>query len=86
MEKSSLIFCAASLGLSLLVAILALPFVSLSNDALARAKSVVSAEEVGSLDLGDFGTVEVSELATYYAENPPVVAAGGARKVRFEGC
>ena len=44
------------------------------------------AEEMGTVDMGDFGEVTVLDLATYYQENPPAVEAGAAKRVRFEGC
>ena len=86
MERSNLIFCASSLVVCLLIAVLAVPFASISDARLATAKSVMPAEELGEIDLGDFGKVPVETLATYYMENPPVVEAGATKKVRFEGC
>lgn len=86
MDKASLVFCTGALACSLLVAVMAVPFASISKANLAAAKSVLPAEEHGLMDLGDFGEVEVLDLANYYAENPPVRQEGAARKVRFEGC
>ncbi len=86
MNRTNLIFCASSLVVCLLIAALAVPTASISEAQLAAAKSVMPAEEMGEIDLGDFGKVPVETLANYYMDNPPVVAAGAARKVRFEGC
>ena len=86
MEKSSLFFCIGSLVVCLLLAFLLVPLASISDAQLAKAKSVMPAEEMGAVDMGDFGEVTVLDLATYYQENPPVVEAGAAKKVRFEGC
>jgi hypothetical protein len=43
---------------------------------------------MGTVDLGDFGTVSVLELVSYYMENPPALETPGTRKkkVRFQGC
>lgn len=86
MDRSNLIFCGSSLAVCLLIAAIAIPFASISDASLATAKSVMPAEELGEIDLGEFGKVPVETLATYYMENPPVVEAGAAKKVRFEGC
>ena len=86
MDKASLIFCAGTLGASLLVSAIAIPLSSISDATLAQAKSVVAAEDLGDMDLGDFGQVSVKDMADYYVQNPPVAPAGGVRKVRFEGC
>ncbi len=86
MEKSSLIFCAGSLAVCLLLSARFVPLASISDAQLAKAKSVMPAEEMGAVDLGDFGEVTVLDMATYYMENPPVVKAGVTKKVRFEGC
>jgi len=86
MDKASLIFCAGTLCASLLISAIAIPLSSISDATLARAKSVVAAEDLGEMDLGDFGKVSVKDMADYYVQNPPVEPAGGVRKVRFEGC
>ena len=86
MDKLNLIFCGASLAGCLLIAALAVPFASISDSQLATAKSVMAAEDLGEIDLGEFGKVPVETLATYYMENPPIVEASATKKVRFEGC
>ena len=86
MDKSNLLFCGSSLAVCLLIAAIAIPFASISDAQLATAKSVMAATELGEVDLGEFGKVPVETLTSYYIENPPVVEAGAAKKVRFEGC
>ena len=87
-QKASLLFCIGSLGICLLIAVAAFPFAALSRAQVASANSVVAAEQLGDMDLGDFGKVPVSELIAYYMENPPEPVAAGAapKKIRFEGC
>lgn len=87
-QKTSLLFCCGSLGICLLIAAAAFPFAALSKAQIASANSVVSAEQLGVMDLGSFGKVPVMDLVSYYIENPPEPAAAGAapKKIRFEGC
>ena len=88
MDRSSLLFCAVSLVATVLVAVLFFPMASLTRDELAASRQATPAEEMGSIELGDFGSVTVLELVDYYMQNPPVAASGDApaRKVRFQGC
>jgi hypothetical protein len=88
MDRASLIFCGGSLAVCLLIAAVAFPFAARSKADVTSAKSLIDAEELGVMSLGDFGDVAVSDMVTYYMENPPApVAAGTApKKVRFEGC
>jgi len=88
MSQTNLVFCAASLVLSLLVAVVAFPFASLTASQLEASRTVTSAEEMGEIDLDEFGKVMVLDLVDYYLENPPAAAAGEApvRAVRFQGC
>lgn len=89
MDKTSLVFCAGSLGICLLIAALAFPFAAKSKSDLAASRAVTSAEQFEDVDLGDFGMVSVLDLVTHYMENPPELPAAGAapeKKVRFQGC
>ena len=88
MDRSSLIFCAVSLLLSLLVAAALFPFTTLTDTQLQASATTTDADQMGEVDLGDFGTVSVQELVDYYVENPPVetAAEAPARVVRFQGC
>ncbi len=87
-QKASLLFCCGSIGVFLLIAAAAFPFAAMSKDQITAANSVVSAEQLGVMDLGSFGQVPVTELVSYYMENPPepAAAAGAPKKIRFEGC
>lgn len=85
MDRSSLVFCLSALVLSFAAAAAGYRYAALSEERLNASQVPVPAEQLGEVDLGDFGTVPVTELVTYYLENPP--AAGSApRAVRFQGC
>lgn len=89
MNRSSYVFCAVSLLLSLLLAAALFPFTTLTDQQLQASATVTDADQMGELDLGDFGQVSVQEIVDYYVENPPVQAEGEAppaRQVRFQGC
>ncbi|HEB96117.1 MAG TPA: hypothetical protein ENI96_06780 [Sedimenticola thiotaurini] len=88
MDRSSLLFCAAAIGLSLAIAVLAWPYAAIPQQRLELSRQVMPAEDLGEVDLGEFGRVPVLELVEYYLENPPAPVAAGApvRKVRFQGC
>lgn len=86
MDRASIIFCGASLGGCLLVAALGFQFAALPKAELEASRKAMSAEQFTDVDLGDFGLVSVLELISHYIENPPDEPAGGAKKVRFQGC
>lgn len=88
MDRSSLIFCAVSLLLSLLLAAALFPFTTLTEAQLQASGTVAEADQMGDVDLGDFGRVSVQELVDYYVENPPLqaTAEAPARPARFQGC
>jgi hypothetical protein len=88
MDRSSLIFCVSALVVTLGLSAALYPVATISAEEVAAARTPVLSEDLPDLDLGDFGTVSISELVGYYVENPPApVAAGGAGKqVRFQGC
>ena len=88
MNRSSLIFCVAAVLGSIAVSAAVFPLAALSLAELAQSKTPVEADEMGAVDLGDFGTVSVLDLVGYYMENPPAPEAPGTRKkkVRFQGC
>jgi len=87
-QRASLMFCVGALGVSALIAVVAFPYAAISKAQIAAANSVVSAEQLGVMDLGEFGKMPVTDLVSYYMENPPEPAAAGAapKKIRFEGC
>ncbi len=86
MDRNSAIFCVLSLVVSVGIAALAYPAAAVSPEQAALLKTPVSAEEMGDVDLGDFGMVSVLELVEYYVENPPAPVTGGGHKKRFQGC
>jgi hypothetical protein len=88
MNRSSLIFCVAAVLGSIVVSAAAFPLAALSTAELALSKTPVEADELGAVDLGDFGTVSVLDLVSYYMENPPAPETPGTKKkkVRFQGC
>ncbi len=88
MDRSSLMFCVAVVLGSIAVAAAAFPLAALSPAELAQSKTPLEADEMGAVDLGDFGTVSVLDLVGYYIENPPAPEVPGTRKkkVRFQGC
>lgn len=57
MNRSSLLFCAASLAASILIAVLFFPMATLTWDELETSRQAQPAEEMGSIELGDFGSV-----------------------------
>ena len=86
MDKASIIFCGAALAGSLLIAAAAFPFAALPVAQFDASRTAKSAEAFADVDLGDFGQGSVLDLVSHYVENPPEVPAGGAEKVRFQGC
>lgn len=89
MNKTNLMFCVASLLVSLILAIAIFPFTALPPEKVAVATIPVAAENLPSLDLGAFGEVTVADLLAYYIENPPAPRTEGvapARTEHFGGC
>ena len=88
MDRASILFCIISLAVSVLVAVLAFPFATVTRAELDAAQTATPAEQMGELELGEFGRVMVLDLVDYYIENPPAVIEGvvPARQVRFQGC
>jgi len=88
MDKTSLLFCVGSLAVSLLVAVVAFPFMAMDAETVAAAATPQPAHEMGSVDVGEgFGELPVEELMAYYIDNPPAAAEpGAAPEVRFGGC
>ena len=89
MYRASLIICALSVVLALAISILGYPFAVVGADKFAQWRTPANAEALPDVNLGEFGTVSVSELIEYYMENPPAQSVPGsrsAREVRFQGC
>ncbi len=88
MNRACLIFCITSLLVSLGLMVALYPLSAIPLERLSAARTPVPAEKLPDLDLGEFGTVSVSELVGYYIENPPTGAALEAltQKSHFQGC
>ncbi len=88
MDKSSILFCIGALVGSALLAKVAYPLAAISKEQLTSSQSIVPAEELGVIDLGEFGEVSVYDMVSYYMDNPPEPKAAEVSpgKVRFEGC
>lgn len=88
MDRDSIVFCVASLVVSVLIAFVAFPFVAMDGETVAAAATPMPAYEMGEVDVGNgFGELSVDELMAYYVENPPAVAAADAApEIRFGGC
>lgn len=86
MNKASILFCSGVLLATLGLSAVAIPYASISDEQLAKAKSSVSADSLGEVDLGGYGKVAVKDLLNFYIESPPTPKTAAAREVRFEGC
>lgn len=91
MNRQGLIFCVASLLITLVVCAVGFHFAAMPPEALARARTPVTAEKLPDFDLGAYGRVSGIELMAYWMENPPATAATGTPAVstsvqRFRGC
>lgn len=83
---SSLIFCTASLIMVVMASWLIYPWAARSSQDLQYTSTPQGAEMFDDVDLGDFGSVSVLDMMQHYIEDPPPEPAGGAKKVRFQGC
>ena len=90
MDRSSFIFCTASVIGCLGVAWIAFPLAALDQETIARANTPQPAEVMPLIDVGGgFGKLPATELIDYYIENPPappVAGAAAAPEIRFGGC
>ncbi|MEG3617697.1 hypothetical protein V5T82_04445 [Magnetovibrio sp. PR-2] len=87
MDRNSFLFCVGSLVVSLLIAIVAFPYVSMDVQSLEAANTPRPAHEMGSVDVGNgFGKLTVEELMAFYVESPPVEEGASAPEIRFGGC
>ncbi len=89
MNRTGMIFCTLSLVLVVFIFWALYPLAAMAPGKLAGWTVPVEPEAVPDVNLGEFGKVSVSELVSYYIENPPVAASKGAapvRRVRFQGC
>lgn len=91
MNRESLIFCGASLVLTLVVSAVGFHFAALPGETVAAMKQPAPAETLPDVDLGGgFGKVSVIDLVGFYVENPPAAAGSGGDAApaakRFGGC
>lgn len=90
MERSSIIFCIATLAASLAVAWVAFPFAALDPETVETWRTPQPAELLDTVDVGQgFGELPVIELMGYYVENPPAPVTAGAAaapEIKFGGC
>jgi hypothetical protein len=90
MDRSSFIFCAASLIVCLGVAWIGFPLAALDEETIAQANNPQPAELMPMINVGQgFGELPAIELMDYYIENPPappVAGAAAAPEIKFGGC
>jgi len=87
LNRTSLIFCVASLVATVALSALIYPLAAMPPDVARGLTSPTPAHDAPDIDLGDFGVVSALELVDYYMENPPDPAVGKAiREVHFQGC
>ena len=90
--SASLIFCIASLLLTIGLSFLLYPYATLSPDELANLNTPKPMEDFDEvIDLGeDYGALTLIDLMGYYLDNPPVITAGGQAQAeparQFGGC
>ncbi|SMH45633.1 hypothetical protein [Maritimibacter sp. HL-12] len=90
MDRSSFIFCAASVIVCLGLAWIAYPLAALDEETIAQANTAQPAELMPMIDVGGgFGELPATELMDYYIENPPAppeAGAAAAPEIKFGGC
>jgi len=86
MQRASLIFCIGSVLSSLALAAALYPLSAVSKEQLRAATTPAAAEALPDLQLGEFGSVPVSDLVSYYIENPPASGSLPSSEVHFQGC
>lgn len=89
MDRNSLIFCSAAVVAALAVCVAGFGLAAMPPEAVARAKTPVSPEELPEFDLGSFGRVSGIDLMAYWMEHPPAPEgeqSAPASVQRFGGC
>lgn len=90
MNRQSLIFCVAVAIIAVAVSALGFRYAAMSPQAVARAATPVTPDQLPDFDLGPYGRVSGIDLMAYWMEHPPAPAAGGAASTdsvkRFGGC
>lgn len=83
---TGILFCAASLALTIAVCWLLFPYAARSAADVAYSSDVQGAEMFDDVDIKDFGAVSVLDMMQHYIESPPVAGSGDGKKIRFQGC
>lgn len=90
MDRSSIIFCSASLIICIGLAWIAFPFAALDEETVTQWQTPQPAEMMPMIDVGKgFGELPAIELIGYYVENPPAPPQAGAvaaPEIKFGGC
>lgn len=90
-NRESLIFCGASLAVTLALCAAGFRLAALPAESVAASRRPAPPETLPDVDLGGgFGKVSVIELVGFYMENPPAPKSGGGDAPpavkRFGGC
>ncbi len=89
MNRESLIFCILALVASVALSAVGFRYSALPPEAVARAKTPVTPDQLPEFDLGSFGRVSGIDLVAYWMEHPPAPPGEGAAPEsvkRFGGC
>lgn len=90
MNRASLFFCIAAAIAAVIVAVVGFRYAAMSPEAVAKAATPVTPDQLPDFDLGPYGRVSGIDLMAYWMEHPPAPAGGGAASTdsvkRFGGC
>lgn len=89
MNRESLIFCILALAAAAAVSAIGFRYAALPPEAVARARTPVTPDQLPEFDLGSFGRVSGIDLMAYWMEHPPAPAGSDAAPAsvkRFGGC
>lgn len=87
MQKlTNLIFCAASLALTIGAMWALFPYTARSSQEVQESSTPMGAEMFDDVDLGEFGQIPVLDMMQHYIDNPPEDTGEPEKKVRFQGC
>jgi hypothetical protein len=84
-----ILFCAATLLLSLGAAVVLFPYAAVPMKVVTAARTPKPMQDLPDINLGaDYGTIPVTELVGYYMDHPPKpqVMSGGGQEEQFGGC
>lgn len=89
MNRESLIFLILALVAALAVSAIGFRYAALPPEAVARARTPVTPDQLPEFDLGSFGRVSGIDLVAYWMEHPPATSGSDAAPAsvkRFGGC